>query len=65
MVKMRFKHFLHNEYDLYKLQSFRLVVETSSLWHYMFWSLVRISIQGGLGPLVCSVVYRSLTIICN
>jgi hypothetical protein len=48
--------FLHNKYNLYKLKSLlRLVVETSSLWHYMFGSAVRISIQGGSSLWVYSV----------
>jgi hypothetical protein len=31
-------------------------VETASLWHYMFWSLASISVQGGLGP--CATLCR-------
>jgi hypothetical protein len=30
-------------------------VETSSLWPYMFWSVVPISIQGASGPRVYAV----------
>jgi hypothetical protein len=42
LFKIWLQHFLHNKYDLYKLKLLlRLVVETCSLWHYMFWSLVR------------------------
>jgi hypothetical protein len=53
MVKIWLKYFLLNKYDLYKLKLLlRLVVETSSLWHYMFRPLGRISIQGGSGPCV-------------
>jgi hypothetical protein len=49
MVKIRLKYFLHNRYDLlYELKLLlQLVVETSTLWHYMFRSLVRISVQSG------------------
>ena len=50
------KYFLHNKYDLYKLKLLLwLLVETSSLWRYVFWSLVRISIQGGSGHCVYAV----------
>jgi hypothetical protein len=34
---------------------FQLVTGTSSLWHYMFSSVVLISIQGGWGPCVYAV----------
>jgi hypothetical protein len=48
MVNMRLKLFLHNKYDLHKLKFLlRLVMEISVLWLYVFWSLVRISVQGG------------------
>jgi hypothetical protein len=48
MVKIWLKYFLHNKYGLYKLKLLlQLVVETSSLCHYMVRSVVRISVQGG------------------
>ena len=59
VVKIRLKHFLHDEYDWYRLKLlFHLVV--SSLCHYMFRSVVRISMQSGSGHCVCAVMYRSL-----
>ena len=39
-------------YDLYKVKLFllQLAVQTSSLWHCMFRSVVCISVESGLGP---------------
>ena len=52
------KIFLVNKYYLYGLKLlFRLAVETSSLWLYMFRSVVRISVQGGSGHCVYVVLY--------
>ena len=44
-------------YDLCKVKLFllQLVVETSSLWHYMFRSVVRISVESGSGPSASAV----------
>jgi hypothetical protein len=51
MVKIILKYFLHNKYDLCRLKLLlQLVVKTCSLWHYMFRSLMGISIQRGSGP---------------
>jgi hypothetical protein len=40
-------------------------VETSSLWHYMFRSLVRVSIQGWLGSINIWYIQRILILNCN
>jgi hypothetical protein len=44
-------------YDLYKVKLFllQLVVETSSLWHYMLRSVVHISVESGSGPSTSAV----------
>lgn len=50
MVKVGPKRFLHSKYDLYKVELLlRLLVETSTSWHFVFRSAVRISIQNGRG----------------
>jgi hypothetical protein len=45
-------------YDSYKVKLFFLqsVVETSSLWHCMFRSVVRISVESGSGPYSSAVL---------
>jgi hypothetical protein len=43
MVKILLKYFVHSKYDLYTLKLLlQLVVETSSLWHFMFRKLALI-----------------------
>ena len=43
MVKILLKYFLHSKYDLYRLKLLlQLVVETSSLWQFMFRKLAPI-----------------------
>jgi hypothetical protein len=45
------KYLLRNKYGLCRLKLLlQLVVETSSLWHYVFRSLVPISVHSGSGP---------------
>jgi len=43
MVKILLKYFLHSKCDLYRLKLLlKLVVETSSMWHFMFRKLAPI-----------------------
>ena len=60
MVKVLSRTFLHSKYDLHKVELLlRSVVETSTSWHRVFMSVVRIPIQNE-SCVVCLryVVYR-------